>query len=102
MNLAIAAFALVATVCISWTIGNDYMRIVSTRPSAETKIEMANRWKYLVDANGVIYAVIAVALILVNTALICMLKKHASKGKIKILIWWSLTFTFTYGLRAVF
>jgi hypothetical protein len=99
LNLAITAFILTATVNISWTIINDWIRYTEGEDVPAARVL---RWHRLVDTNGVIYAIIAVALVLVNTALICMLKQHASRGKINILIWWSVTFTLTYGLRAGF
>ena len=58
----------------------------------------------MVDAHGDLFAILAISLIIVNFILIYMLKKHvtSSKDKINPLIFWSLTFTITYGLRSIF
>jgi len=80
------------------------MRIVPSSSASEASRTGWRKdvWYHLVNANGGMFATIALGLLVVNTALIWMLKQHASKDKIKILIWWSVTFTFTYGLRSVY
>ena len=102
MHVYCSLLGLAATFDSSWTIGNDFMRTRFSSAMPDSIGKRYGRWLKLVDTEGCIFAILAVSLIVVNIALICILNKHANKNKIRLLIYWSATFTLTYGLRAGF
>jgi len=70
---------------------------------AQTKVYFDLRLK-LVGYQGILFAILAGSLAVVNAVLIYMLKKHSkqSREKVNMIYFWSLTFTITYGLRCFY